>query len=340
MILAASLLLASFGGDVLIQAENQRDLSGWHKYRQKANIFYRSGRRGYLTSRRRSYGRYYGARKSRRGRSSYEGSSFFRRKRRPRIGKYIKLRRGHRRKKIRQPPPPKPSPPVAPTRIVPTTPTPSMSSIVPELEGFENQADWEQGTPINIEIRDVLQLQSDSQPFNFIWIAASGRGTIVKVDTITGQILGEYRSGPISAGFGDPSRTTVDSDGSVWLANRAHNPGTIIHIGLVENNQCDDRNGNGVIETSTGLSDILDWANETGDRSVQTAADECIVAFVRVNSTGTRHLSLDRDNNVWVGGFSSRKWDLVRRSVRHSQSWRNPAELRQCSFWWLWWSYR
>ena len=158
---------------------------------------------------------------------------------------------------------------------------------------------------------NVLQLQEDSWPFNFIWIAASARNTVVKVDTITGQILGEYRSGPISAGPGNPSRTTVDSDGSVWMANRAHNPGMIIHIGLVENNQCEDRNGNGVIDTSTGLSDILDWANETGDRSVQTASDECIVAFVRVNSTSTCHLSLDRDNNVWVGGFSSRKWDLV-----------------------------
>ena len=105
------------------------------------------------------------------------------------------------------------------------------------------------GDPINVAAVEGLELLGEAQPFNFIWIAVSGRGTIVKVDTITGDILGEYRSGPSSLILGNPSRTTVDSDGSLWVANRDHNPGTVLHIGLEENNQCEDRNGNGIIET-------------------------------------------------------------------------------------------
>jgi sugar lactone lactonase YvrE len=173
------------------------------------------------------------------------------------------------------------------------------------------------GTP------DQLQLSNEPQPFNFIWIAASARGTVLKVDTripsriceenITAYIVGKYRSGPDSAGFGDPSRTTVDSDGSVWVANRKHDPGSIVHIGLEQNGQCEDRNGNGKIDTSKRLNDTKSWKNESGVRGVGTAEDECIVHYTRVNSNGTRHLSIDSDNNVWVGGFGTKRyWDLVK----------------------------
>ena len=56
-------------------------------------------------------------------------------------------------------------------------------------------------------------------PFEFIWVAASGRGTIVKIDTGSGVILGEYWSAPQNRPQ-NPSRTTVDSNGNVWAGNR------------------------------------------------------------------------------------------------------------------------
>ncbi len=52
----------------------------------------------------------------------------------------------------------------------------------------------------------------------------------------------------------NPSRTTVANDGSVWSGNR--NQSSVIHVGLVETGQCEDRNGNGAIETSTGYGDV------------------------------------------------------------------------------------
>jgi sugar lactone lactonase YvrE len=179
-------------------------------------------------------------------------------------------------------------------------------------KSYTSTADFNVGESVNVNsnyVADQLQLDNVATPFNFIWVAASARGTIVKVDTITGNILGEYRTTP--GQNGNPSRTTVDSDGSVWVANR-DGPGSVVHIGLVENGQCEDRNGNGVIDSSTGLGDIRLWSDLSGTRNVATAADECIVSYTPVSSIGTRHVSVTPENNVWVSGTVGQNWDLVK----------------------------
>lgn len=183
---------------------------------------------------------------------------------------------------------------------------------------YTTDADFDLGTLVNVNhtaTADQLQLDSVATPFDFIWIAVSTEGTVVKINTTTGDVLGEYRTTPSSQVLGNPSRTTVDNDGSVWVANRnnvSNGFGTVLHIGLEENGQCEDRNGNGVIDTSTGLGNVLAWADDSGARGVATAADECIVHYTEVHSRGTRHVSVDGDNNVWVGGVTLRNFDLVK----------------------------
>jgi len=182
-------------------------------------------------------------------------------------------------------------------------------------------ADFDEGTLVNVnheESNDQLQLDSEAAPFSFIWVAATSKGTVVKIDTETGAILGEFSTTPEHEGWGDPSRTTVDNDGSVWVSNRRFSPsdgweyGTVVHIGLLENGQCEDRNGNGVIDTSTGLGDVKSWTDASGSRGVATAVDECIVHYTRVNSVGTRHLSIDANNDVWVSGWVLPNFDLIK----------------------------
>ena len=180
-------------------------------------------------------------------------------------------------------------------------------------------ADFDEGTLINVNhdtpFNDQLQLIDSGEAFNFIWVAASARGTIVKIDTETGAILGEYQSAP-NGQARNPSRTTVDANGNVWAGNRDESSGgkgSVVHIGLQENGQCVDRNGNGTIETSSGLTDILPWTNSGAadtNGGVSTAVDECIIHYVRTSGTNVRTVAVDGSNNVWIGGYTNRVHEL------------------------------
>jgi RHS repeat-associated protein len=178
---------------------------------------------------------------------------------------------------------------------------------------YTSDVDFDQGNNFNLvhEVANQLQLDHTAREFDFLWVAVSSKGTLVKIDTKTGQVIGEYFTSP-SGQPKDPSRTTVDLNGNVWATNRAGN--SVVHVGLVENGQCVDRNGNGLIETSTGFGDIKAWTNAGGANTnggVSTAADECIIHYTKVNSFGTRHVSVNKDNDIWVSGTSGRRFDLL-----------------------------
>jgi len=207
---------------------------------------------------------------------------------------------------------------------------------------YTTDADFDQGTLVSVNhnapYNDQLQLNSPTEPFPFINVAASGRGSVVRANTETGEIVGEYRTAPEGRGL-NPSRTTVDLFGNVWTANRDESGsidgvlhGSAVKIGLIvggtrvdENgspypdgeylappfgyNTCVDRNGDGLIRTSKGLNDVLGWPDLTdgmggADGLVQDAVDECILIYQRLpNAENARHVSVDADNNVWVGGY-------------------------------------
>ncbi len=175
---------------------------------------------------------------------------------------------------------------------------------------FTHSADFLQGDLINLEVlpdstNHHLKLIDKGEAFNFIWVAVSSKGTVVKIDTRTGEVLGEYKTAPDGMGT-NPSRTTVDADGNVWVGNRAEGSGglgSVTKIGLAENGQCRGTN------TSNGLGDILDWNNAGSVDSaggVSTAEDDCILHYVRTPGTGIRALAIDGNNNVWTGGYGNR----------------------------------
>lgn len=176
-------------------------------------------------------------------------------------------------------------------------------------------ADFEAGARRDVDTaNDELRLAGEEDVFPFIWVAVSTKGTVVKIDTVTGAVQGEYRTAPEGQPL-NPSRTTVDRNGNVWTSNR--NGNSIVHIGLREAGQCVDRDGNGAIDTSGGLNDIRAWPNTGGadtNGGVSTAADECILHYTRVTAHGTRHLSVTKSNDVWVSGSlstNSGAFDLV-----------------------------
>jgi streptogramin lyase len=113
--------------------------------------------------------------------------------------------------------------------------------------------------------------------FSFIWIANSPQNTISKIDTLTGVEVGRYVSGPASQA--DPSRTSVNLNGDVAVANRGASgsgAGGVTKIAAKEDD-CIDRNGNGTIETSTGSGDVLPWDE-----------DECVLWNVPIDSSDHR----------------------------------------------------
>lgn len=197
-------------------------------------------------------------------------------------------------------------------------------------------ADFDEGTLLNVnhDVPDQLQLNRITTPFPFVNIACSARGTVVRIDVNTGDVLGEYRTAPDGMGR-DPSRTTVDKFGNVWVANRAEggvsggeSKGSITRIGLVlGGTRCNadgtpnpvglylkppflystavDRDGDGLIKTSLGLGDIRPWTNLGGvdtHGGVSTADDELIINYTRVAGTNTRTIAIDANNDVWTGG--------------------------------------
>jgi len=185
---------------------------------------------------------------------------------------------------------------------------------------------------------DQLQLNQQTQPFPFVNVAASGRGTVVRIDANTGDVIGEFRAAPRGRGH-DPSRTTVDLYGNAWAGNRGESGlidgvphGSVVKIGLVVGgtrvdadgtpnpggdylappfayNTCVDRDGDGLLKTSRGLGDVRPWPDVTDgeggtDGIVEDADDECILIYQRLpvdEESMIRHVSVDASNNVWIG---------------------------------------
>jgi streptogramin lyase len=195
-------------------------------------------------------------------------------------------------------------------------------------------ADFDQGVlqDVNHDApnNDQLQLNRSDVFFPFVNIAASARGTMVRIDVNTGATVGEWFSAPDNRGR-NPSRTTVDRLGNTWLSNRNEaggGKGSVTRIGVITGgtrvnadgtanpagdylagpfayNTCDDRDDDGLIATSRGLGDIRPWTAVAGDDNnagITTAADECVINYTRVTGTNTRTVAVDANNDVWTGG--------------------------------------
>jgi hypothetical protein len=202
-------------------------------------------------------------------------------------------------------------------------------------------ADFDEGSLDGVEhttVPDQLQLMNETvyYPSPYLWVPNENE-SVSKVNVNTGKEEARYWTGPISdpvfadegnpSSGGEPSRTTVDLKGNCWVANRY--AGSALKIGLLENGQWEDRNGNGVCDTSrdgnnNGIiepTEMLPWGQ-----------DECVLyevilipgkegVFVPGSYTGgytesfetpgPRSLAIDGTNNIWIGCYGTGKFYYV-----------------------------
>jgi streptogramin lyase len=93
--------------------------------------------------------------------------------------------------------------------------------------------------------------------WSYLFVANSGEATISKINTRTLVEEGRYRTRP--DGSGNPSRTSVSVDGrAVVVANRM---GGVTKLWAREE-FCTDNNANGMIDTSNGAANVLQFVDE------------------------------------------------------------------------------
>ncbi|MEN8217584.1 MAG: DUF5074 domain-containing protein [Pseudomonadota bacterium] len=168
---------------------------------------------------------------------------------------------------------------------------------------YTSDADFDSGTMEAVQYETThnqLQLSTQRTTLPFIWIANSGESTVSKINTDTGCELGRYRTGPGTGNAEDPSRTTVDLDGDVWVVNRKTNTAVKIALNPTDTNgdgtitTSQDTNGNCLIEPS----EVLAWG-----------ADDAVLFHIDVDA-GPRAVAVDAQNNVWIGGKTGRTMRL------------------------------
>ena len=208
---------------------------------------------------------------------------------------------------------------------------------------FTTDTDWATGVltnttgnpPPNAGDGHVRLVDNLVTPFNYIWVAASGRGTAIRIDTdvnpaIIGDgdtflttseasgtaVKGEYYTAP-SGRAKNPSRTTVDLNGDVWVANRDESSGGLGSAAKISSNPT-GTTSNGIFNSGAnggvaGTYNALPWTNAGGadnNGGTSTATDSAQMLYVRTAGTNARTIAVDANNDVWVGGYGDREHQL------------------------------
>lgn len=161
-----------------------------------------------------------------------------------------------------------------------------------------------QGVTLSPDGAITIEVDQIAPGGKFIWIANTGEGTLSKVDTTTMTEVARYYTGPYGQG-NDPSRTSVNSFGDIYVGNRS--AGSVTKI-LTAGAECPDTNGDGQRTTSTGAANILPWGSDDCVKWHTQLCQGCLIRAVAAQeiSSGGRAQSV-----VWVGGFNNQTvWKL------------------------------
>ena len=190
----------------------------------------------------------------------------------------------------------------------------------------------------------ALEINAQTTPSHYLNLPCKTSNTMLRLDIDTTNFIGEYLTAP-QGKPGYPGHTVVDRYGNTWVANWAEagntdgtSNGSITEIGIViggtrgyktndlggtnftfvtnssgqylkppfEYCTAIDRDGDGLIRTSSGQGNILSWPTNSfvpGWGSVNDAEDECIIKYIRTPSQLVSALALDSNNDLWISGY-------------------------------------
>jgi DNA-binding beta-propeller fold protein YncE len=162
-----------------------------------------------------------------------------------------------------------------------------------------------QGVALGPDGAITIEVDQIAPGGKYIWIANTGEGTLSKVDTTTTTEVARYYTGPAGQG-NDPSRTSVNSYGDIYVGNRGQ--GSLTKI-LTAGADCADTNGDGQRTTSGAAGDLKEWGS---DDCVKWNTPLCQGCLIRAVAAQEAPGATGRTTSVvWVGGFNNQTvWKL------------------------------
>ncbi|MCA9580561.1 MAG: hypothetical protein KC416_02125, partial [Myxococcales bacterium] len=177
-----------------------------------------------------------------------------------------------------------------------------------------------------------LTLASGEGMGRYMWLASWGNAMVRRVDLVTGQKAGLYRTAdaynklmPGATSFSNsqcdaagtqsgpcPARTSVDLRKDVFIANRGLGPEGTPGIGSVtkianDEADCIDKNNNLTIETSRDLNGDGEISEDPMDGEFFDIDDECILwtTVLATNTPLIQAIAAGLDGDVWAMGFNA-----------------------------------
>ncbi|RLQ20381.1 hypothetical protein DWB85_17960 [Seongchinamella sediminis] len=201
---------------------------------------------------------------------------------------------------------------------------------------YTTDADFDLGTlnSVNHDApnNDQLQLNVVGDTFPVLWIANAGEDTMSRINTDgaggagceEARYLTSYGDPNALANHGAfsgpaPSRTAVDINGNVYVANRNFSGGLRPELLKIAVEGGVDRNGNGVIDTSVDTNgDCMITPDEMlpviddgdGVLDIDDFQDERVIWISRFGDPSDlgRSLCLGTGNTLWAGTYSGREY--------------------------------
>ncbi|MDF2177048.1 hypothetical protein P2G88_02125 [Aliiglaciecola sp. CAU 1673] len=202
---------------------------------------------------------------------------------------------------------------------------------------YTTDADFDTGTLSSLNHdapgTNQLQLNVSGDTFPILWVANAGEDTMSRINTDGAGGAGCEEARYLTA-FGDPfalanhgafsgpapSRTAVDTDGNVYVANRNFSGGRRPELLKIAVEGGVDRNGNGVIDTSEDTNGdcmitpdemlpVID-DNANGILEIAEFRDERVIwvsTFADPGDLG-RSLCLGTGGTLWAGTYSGREY--------------------------------